>query len=124
MQITNNKVICPSCGIPMVLKQTTKYKYKNGNSRKFYGCQNWPNCDCTHGAHPDGRPMGFPVTKEVRELRQLVHRQLEERWGEWRTMHPKRKKKMYDWLKKHTKSGHIGKMGKQELLDLLDKINS
>lgn len=38
----NPTVLCPKCGIPMIIRTT-----KNGNN-KFYGCKNFPNCRETH----------------------------------------------------------------------------
>jgi ssDNA-binding Zn-finger/Zn-ribbon topoisomerase 1 len=65
-------VICP-CGAPMVLRETSRYKYPNGQPRKFYGCSRYPKCKEVHGAHPDGRPLGIPATKETRALRHQCH---------------------------------------------------
>lgn len=60
------KVRCP-CGARMKLKYSKKYK------KHFYGCEKWPDCRNTHGAHPDGRPLGKPADKETRDLRRMLH---------------------------------------------------
>ena len=106
----------------MLLRETTKFKTKDGKPKKFYGCSTYPKCQAVHGAHPDGRPLGIPGNKEVKELRMIAHRNCETIWGEWKTMDKERKEAMYAWLKKNTKSGHIAKMGKEELEDLLIKL--
>lgn len=105
---------CPSCNSAMVLKDS---KYG-----KFFGCSSFPECTETHGAHPDGRPLGFPVNKEVRQLRMKAHRSLERIFGEWKTITRENRKKMYAWLKKNTKTGHIAQLDKEELLQLIIAI--
>ena len=57
----------------MRLQSTKKYKYGNGADRKFWGCSRWPNCKATHGAHPDGSPVGIPADKETKALRVKAH---------------------------------------------------
>jgi hypothetical protein len=69
-------------------------------------------------AHPDGSPVGFPVTREVRELRTLAHQIALEVW-DYRD-----KDLMYIWLEKHTSSGHIGQLDKNELVDLISQLKS
>ncbi len=64
---------CPECGMPMALRQTTKFVCADGSPKKFYGCTGFPKCKETHGAHPDGRPLGFPANKEVKLARRLAH---------------------------------------------------
>lgn len=66
-------VICPKCGAEMALRSTNKYLLKDGSPRKFYGCSRWPDCDATHGAHPDGRPLGVPGTDEDKKGRIAAH---------------------------------------------------
>jgi ssDNA-binding Zn-finger/Zn-ribbon topoisomerase 1 len=66
-------VICPKCGSEMMLRTTTKYTYPNGDPRKFYGCSKWPACNGTHGANPDGTPLGIPGNDEVKEARHKAH---------------------------------------------------
>lgn len=38
---TDNAPICPTCGVPMVLRSAGKGKHKG---RSFYGCPNFPRC--------------------------------------------------------------------------------
>ena len=38
---TTEDVMCPKCGMKMVLKKATKGKYAN---KEFYGCVNYPKC--------------------------------------------------------------------------------
>ncbi len=73
-------VICPDCGAPMVLRETRRLTYHNGDPRKFYGCSNWPECSGVHGAHPDGTPMGIPANKETRQARKEAHQAFDAYW--------------------------------------------
>lgn len=63
---------CPVCGDKLALKPS-----KHGC---FYSCVNFPACKGSHGAHPDGRPLGTPATLEVKLLRQEVHRLFDPVW--------------------------------------------
>ena len=58
---------CPECGARMPW-QMSKYG-------GFYSCERYPICKGTHGAHPDGSPLGIPAnwaTKDARiKLRKL-----------------------------------------------------
>lgn len=69
---------CPECGAPMVLRETAKFKTADGQPRKFYGCSKYPACKGSHGAHPDGRPLGHPADQETKELRIKCHSMVEE----------------------------------------------
>lgn len=105
------KVYCPSCHAEMVLKDS---KYG-----QFYSCINYPKCRETHGAHPDGRPMGKPATSEVRKLRIVVHSKLNEIWN---YKDRKQRKEMYKWLEKNTMSGHVSMMDREEIGELFIKL--
>jgi ssDNA-binding Zn-finger/Zn-ribbon topoisomerase 1 len=60
---------CPECGASLRLR-----KSKFG---QFYGCERWPLCTGTHGAHPDGRPLGVPANTEAKAARHEAHLALE-----------------------------------------------
>lgn len=66
-------LICPECGSPMTFRQGGRYK-------PFYGCTRYPECKGTHGAHPDGRPLGKPATLEVKRLRMATHATFDPLW--------------------------------------------
>ena len=42
---------------------------RNSRFGNFYGCSRYPVCQNTHGAHPDGTPLGKPANKATREAR-------------------------------------------------------
>lgn len=102
-------MICPDCGKRMFLQK----------SRRRYRCEDYPKCRGSHGAHPDGSPMGIAVPREVRLLRAEVHSRLNANWN-YRDRNDRAR--MYDWLRKNSKSGHVAQMNEGELRNLLTKI--
>lgn len=62
------------CGAPMVLRKSPKYP------KPFWGCTKFPECRGTHGAHPDGRPLGIPANKETKEWRIKAHDAFDKLW--------------------------------------------
>lgn len=112
---------CPECGAPMKLRKTSKYTYKNGKPRLFYGCTRYPGCTGTHNAHPNGKPLGIPADKETRELRVKLHKELA-KW--WNYDNKEQRNDMYDFLKANTKNGHISMMDKDELNKLLGLLKT
>jgi ssDNA-binding Zn-finger/Zn-ribbon topoisomerase 1 len=104
-------VVCPECNAPMRLI--------NGKYGLFYGCIKFPNCSGAHKAHPDGRPVGEPATKEVKDVRVRVHGLLNLIWNyDDRTG----RSKMYAWLARNTSSGHVSQLTLDELLVLETKL--
>ena len=87
----------------MVLRTTTKFKYRNGEPRKFWGCSAWPECAGIHGAHPDGRPLGIPGDAETNKARQRAHAAFDRVWqARWS------RGRGYRWLR-----GQLGMTKKQ-----------
>jgi predicted RNA-binding Zn-ribbon protein involved in translation (DUF1610 family) len=73
------EVKCPDCGAEMILRETKKFIYPNSKKpRKFYGCSRYPECKATHGAHPDGKPLGTPGDSETKLHRRQVHIKMDE----------------------------------------------
>lgn len=69
----------------MMLRTTQKFTARDGQPRKFYGCSRYPECKTTHGAHPDGSPLGFPADQETKGARTRLHKICDEIWGDWET---------------------------------------
>jgi len=97
-------VKCGECGAPMRLRDS--------RFGRFYGCTRYPDCKGTHGAHPDGAPMGVPADKPTKQMRRTVH-DLAGRLWDWDD--PAAKAEMYSWLRGFTESRHIGEMLMPEL---------
>lgn len=64
----------------MVLRHTRRYSYHNGEPRKFWGCSTYPRCSATHGAHPDGTPLGVPADAVTKRARQRAHAAFDPLW--------------------------------------------
>lgn len=88
---------CPECGGHMVLRKSQKYPHP------FYGCSKFPFCLATHGAHPDGSPLGVPADKETKQWRIKAHAALDPLWGRDNPQFDRqeakyRRKIAYNWL--------------------------
>lgn len=69
---------------------------RNSKFGKFYGCINYPKCSATHGAHPDGNPLGTPADRETKDARIRAHAQFDQLWrGADKCMG---RKQAYSWL--------------------------
>lgn len=66
----------PECGGKLVLKQS---RYG-----PFYGCTEWikTRCPGAHGAHEDGKPLGIPAPKAVKQARMKAHASFDRLWKE------------------------------------------
>ena len=53
---------------------------RNSRYGLFWGCSRFPECRSTHGAHPDGRPLGKPATAEVKQARIAAHAAFDRLW--------------------------------------------
>jgi hypothetical protein len=77
---------CPECSFPMTLMENRDARYpKTGTPRLYYRCGAYPRCNITHGAHPDGSPLGFPGDRQTREARYAFHEVFDQVWksGPW-----------------------------------------
>lgn len=119
---------CPECGSPMVLRETTKFTYADGRPRPFWGCQAFPACNGTHGAHPDGTPLGVPGTAAVKAARNRAHAAFDRLWKPDADGTPVRmtRKAAYRLMDELMRVGpgeaHIGSMGEDECETLLRRL--
>lgn len=70
--MSGHVVVCGDCGAPMVLRES--------RFRPFYGCTRYPDCKGSHGAHPDGRPLGTPANAATRAARIRAHNAFDPLW--------------------------------------------
>ena len=110
------------CGAPMVLRETRKYTYPNGQPRKFWGCSRWPDCKGIHGAHPDGSPLGIPADKPTRQARIEAHAVFD---AAWRSRGMTRRE-AYVWLQELTGldrgAAHISKFDAKTCAALVSAV--
>lgn len=117
------KVICPECGADMVLRTTTKYKYKSGSPRKFYGCSRYPLCQAAHGADPQGNPLGIPANKETKQARIVAHNKFDGYWKAKGLHRNQAYKLLQDLMELEPKDAHIAMFNKEQCLELVKRIN-
>jgi hypothetical protein len=98
----------------MVLWTTTKFKYKSGSPRKFYGCSRYPLCDAAHGADPDGRPLGTPANKETKQARIAAHDKFDAYWKKNRLHRNQAYKLLQDIMELSPKDAHIAMFTKDQ----------
>jgi ssDNA-binding Zn-finger/Zn-ribbon topoisomerase 1 len=65
-------LVCPDCGAAMI-PRTSAFG-------PFYGCERFPACRATHGAHPDGRPLGTPANAATKAARIRAHAAFDVLW--------------------------------------------
>jgi ssDNA-binding Zn-finger/Zn-ribbon topoisomerase 1 len=99
----------PGCGKELVLRRS-----KHG---LFWGCERYPACEASHGAHPDGSPLGVPADKETKAARIAAHAAFDRLWQAATKAGIKSARKgAYAWLQQvlHLSSEecHIGKFDK------------
>lgn len=90
----------------------------------FYGCDNYPECTATHGAHPDGKPLGIPANKETKQARIAAHAEFDRLWkGGLMT-----RKEAYKWMQAvmglSAKTAHIGQFSKDRCELLVHTIKA
>jgi ssDNA-binding Zn-finger/Zn-ribbon topoisomerase 1 len=68
------------CGAKMRLRETTKFRYPNGDARKFWGCTRYPECKGIRPSHPDGTAYGIPGDAATKLARNRAHRAFDAWW--------------------------------------------
>lgn len=106
---------CGECGALMLLRK--------GRDAPFYGCTRFPECRGTHGAHPDGAPLGVPANKQTKAARMRAHAAFDRLWDGG----PMRRGDAYRWLTKAmgitTGQAHIGEFDEaqcEQVIALVD----
>lgn len=77
--MTVEVLTCPECGSRMILRRS-----RHG---LFYGCAKFPKCTATHGAHPDGTPLGIPAGPETKQARIRAHEVFDRLWKPIETLY-------------------------------------
>jgi hypothetical protein len=110
---------CPECEAPMVLKPS-RYGH-------FYGCSQWAETGCkgSHGAHPDGRPLGVPANQATKQARSRAHAVFDQLWMRYESKARRRRARIaaYRWLAaslgRPESTVHIGAMTESECDDVI-----
>jgi hypothetical protein len=114
---------CPSCDAVMIIRRSS-FVYPDGRPRLFYGCSRYPECHETHGAHPDGRPLGIPAKAATRRLRMLAHEYFDRLWqGPGVTI---TRTQAYSYMGSlmgmSVDDSHIGKFTDEQCIELIGKL--
>lgn len=112
-------VMCPECGMEMRMKFSTSFR------RPFYACVGFPACRCTHGAHPNGEPMGVPADAITRKARRRAHAAFDVLWRTGGMP----KSAAYRWMREAMgmtkRQAHIGRFSAAQcdrLVELVDRL--
>lgn len=91
---------------------------------QFWGCENFPECRATHGAHPDGRPLGHPADRETKQFRIQAH-EIFDRW--WHSRNMKRSeayRAMQRLMDLSPDQAHIAMFDKEQCQQLIARIDA
>lgn len=109
-------MICPKCGAHMKLRE--------GLYGKFFGCQNYPRCRTSHGAHQKtGRPFGTPADDETRAARKRAHQKFDRLWKSGKMKRWEAYKYMAGIMKMTKDEAHIGKFNLEQCESLIEMID-
>lgn len=101
-------VNCGDCGAPMALAIAADGPREG---RPLWSCET-DGCGATHGAHPDGTPLGVPGDAPTRAARRRAHDAFDRLW---RLGYVETRSDAYDWLRKTLRlseeEAHIGRFG-------------
>lgn len=114
-------MICPLCNSEMELK-SSDFRYADGSQRKFYGCSRWPKCRATHGAHSDGRPLGFPANKETKLWRMRAHIEFDRLWKSGEMSRNKAYCVMRELMGMTEDEAHIAKFNSEQCRKLVTEV--
>lgn len=105
------------CGAKMRLKPS-KYGY-------FYGCETYPSCEISVGAHQaTGEPLGTPADKETKAARIKAHNAFDQLWMggpiNWK------RTDCYSWMQRTMglpeDQAHIGRFTKEQCQKLYEHV--
>jgi ssDNA-binding Zn-finger/Zn-ribbon topoisomerase 1 len=92
----------------------------------FYGCDSYPKCKATHGAHKlTGKPLGIPGNKATKEARIRAHAAFDVLWKSKRMT----RSAAYEWLARVLVlptgvSAHIGNLDVAECSLVIEAVQS
>ena len=107
-----SKLKCPQCGPTTGALMVQRVRRSDG--APFWGCERFPLCKATHGAHPDGKPLGIPGTVDEKAARRRAHEAFDKLWNEGGM----RRAGAYAWLAQAmgltSEQAHIGAFGVEQ----------
>lgn len=101
-------------------------EYGNGMA---YICERLPDCRGSVSTDPQGKPLGFIVDPETKQLRMWLHDTVDKIWQDLITQGVPRNKargKVYGWLKRimelEPKDCHIAMFSREQCLLAIERI--
>ena len=119
LKVREFELICPECGAPLKLKKS-KYGVDYACTRR-----DTDGCKGSHGAHPDGTPLGVPADQRTKRLRMVAHNAFDPLWKGERASFASRGE-AYLWMQitmgmnKH--EAHISRFGRDDCKKLVEAI--
>jgi ssDNA-binding Zn-finger/Zn-ribbon topoisomerase 1 len=110
-----------SCGAPMALRK--------GTYGRFWGCTKFPECKTTLKADDEGKPVGAPVSQEVRAARIRAHAAFDQLWQKnaFSKRVPMKRTRAYAWLREvmglTEEQGHIKQFDQAQCEKLIALVN-
>jgi ssDNA-binding Zn-finger/Zn-ribbon topoisomerase 1 len=100
-EVQQRSIPCTECGGQLMLRR--------GRHGLFYGCENYPVCEQTHGAHQEsGDPLGTPGDDRTRRARARAHYYFDQLWRSGKMT----RRRAYERMRRHMRldedAGHIG----------------
>ena len=97
---------------------------REGKFGLFYGCTNYPECTCAHGAHKEGgAPLGIPANRETKDWRIKAHDAFDQLWKVKKVM---KRKEAYKWMAESmelpSEEAHIGMFDISQCQKLIDLV--
>lgn len=90
----------------------------------LYVCSRFPACDGTHGAHPNGAPLGRPADASTRTWRKRCHDRFDRLWRE----HDYSRPEAYELLQAITglspEEAHISRFDATTCRRVIDRIDA
>lgn len=110
------EVLCGECGAPMSLRES-----RHG---PFYGCTRYPACKGSHGAHPNGAPLGIPADAATKAARVKAHAAFDTLWKP--DAAKMTRKQAYAWLQStlglSKDAAHIGNFTTEQCTLLIEAL--
>ena len=109
-------VSCPECGARMILRE--------GKHSLFYGCCKFPQCRGTHGAHPNGAPLGTPADRATKDMRIKAHDAFDQLWKPLSAPYTRAEAYlvMQSLMGMSSDEAHIGKFTAEQCQELIDRL--
>lgn len=106
---------CPECGSP-------RMELVGEPGKRYYRCTAFPECQCKHGSHADGTPLGIPGDRATRRARVRAHHVFDSLWKTGRMTRNQAYGVLQKIMKMNRKEAHIGKFNLEQCEKMIREI--